>query len=126
VAAAATALGIARGVFGTAMAVAPALLPRLLGADARTARRLGYLPRMIAARELAIGVGTLRAVGAGEDLRSWLAAQAVSDAGDAVAIAAALRAGRVNRVAGAVLVLFAVGGVTADTFVFRLASRAAG
>jgi hypothetical protein len=121
---AAAALGVARSVFGVAMAVAPALLPRLLGADATTARRLGYLTRMVAARELALGVGTLRAVGTGDDLRSWFVAQAMSDAGDAVAIAAAVRAGRVNRVAAAALVLFATGGAAGDALAFRLASRA--
>jgi hypothetical protein len=116
---AAVALGVARAGFGAAMLLAPALLPRLLGADRLTARRVGHLGRMVGVRELALGVGTLRATRTGDDVPTWVAAQALSDAGDALSVLAGLRRRHVARVTGWLVVLAGVGGAIGDVLVIR-------
>lgn len=116
---AAQALGSLRSVIGAAMLAMPSALPRVLGADATNARRLGYLVRMVGVREIALGVGTWQALALDDDLRPWLLAQLVSDAGDAASIGLAVRAGRANKLTGAVIIVFALGGVAFDAWVDR-------
>jgi hypothetical protein len=87
-----TGLTAAGRVAGAIAAFArPEALPRLLGVDRGTARRATFLVRLVAAREAAIGLGALHALKTGRDVRPWLVAQAVADAADAVALAAATR-----------------------------------
>lgn len=50
------------------------------------------LARALGVRDLALGVGTLRALDAGEPARSWVALGALSDAVDLAATALAIRA----------------------------------
>lgn len=112
-----TAVSLLRTTIGVAMLAAPSLLPRMLGADRLTARRVGYLARMVGWREIALGAGTLAGVHEDGDPRPWLAAQACSDAGDAVSLLTAARRGHVHRGLAAMVTLFAAGGLAFDVFV---------
>lgn len=113
------AFGALRCAVGAVMLADPPRLARLLGVDSVTARQTGWLTMMIGGREVALGVGTLLALGSGRDGRSWFAAQAVADGGDAVALALAIRAGRVSTPVGAVIVAAAVGGTALDVIALR-------
>jgi hypothetical protein len=107
----ATSLG--RVLAGVAAFVRPETLPRVLGMDRGTARRSAPLVRMFASREAALGAGALYALRTGRDVTPWLVAQAVGDAGDALALAAAARARHVDSVRGTAIALSAAGGVVA-------------
>lgn len=109
------AISLARVGFGVMFAIVPGLVPRLLGVDRQTAKRIGWLPRLVAGREIALGGGTLLAQRAGQDTRSWMAAQAFSDATDGIAMLGALRHRHVNRLTGALFVVFAAVGVAGST-----------
>ncbi len=76
-------LGAARAALGAAMLVTPATLTRVwVGRDAKLpATRV--VTMALGAREVAIGLGTVQAVGSGADVRPWLQAGAFSDAVDA-------------------------------------------
>jgi hypothetical protein len=84
----------------------PDLLPRLLGVDTGTARRMTWLGRMFGAREVALGAGLLMA-GDGAAERGWVLGGVVSDAGDVLALGGALREGSVSRTFGGLSVLTA-------------------
>ncbi len=117
-------LGVAFGVLrcgiGAVMLADPPRLARVLGVDTVTARQTGWLTMMIGGRELALGVGTLLALGGGgRGGRSWYAAQAVADGGDAVALALAIRANRVSTPVGVLIVATAVGGSALDVIALR-------
>ena len=71
------------------------------------------LTRMAGARELALGIGAIEAWRRGQPTYGWVAAQALSDAGDTVAFVLAARAGTISRTRGYGLALFAFGGVVA-------------
>lgn len=111
-------LGLFRTALGVTMWAAPAQMPRLLGVDRQTAERIAWLPRMLAARELALGLGCLAARRTGASHR-WLAAQAVSDAGDVVALSLALARGHVPRLAGIAVAAAALAGAAAETSGWR-------
>jgi hypothetical protein len=80
-----TALAVLRTGLGVVAFVAPALPARpWVGRDAeRPAVRT--VARALGGRDLALGLGTLVAAGTGAPDRAWLAASALSDAGDVVA-----------------------------------------
>jgi hypothetical protein len=119
-AAVAPATAALRITFGVGLLVRPHLLARFLGADSVTAGRTAWLTRMVAGRELALGVGTLTG-----SPGPWLVAQMISDSSDAFAIAAALRRRQVSRVLGAGFIAFAVGavGLEAAALVDRAGAR---
>jgi hypothetical protein len=100
-------IGAGRVAFGVAFAAAPAAGVRLMGTDTATARRVTWVSRMVAARDTALGLGTLAAARNG-DAAPWLLAGALADAGDALAVTASLRQGRVG---GPGAWLIAVGGL---------------
>lgn len=74
----------ARVAIGAGLVVMPGLLAGWIGEDAR---RPGTrtIARAFAARDLAIGAGTLVAMADGAPLRRWLQVGAACDAADAVA-----------------------------------------
>ncbi|MHB2024402.1 MAG: hypothetical protein ACYCO3_13925 [Mycobacteriales bacterium] len=94
---------------GAGLLVAPRLLARALGVDSATARQSDWLARMIAGREVALGVGTL--VGA---RRLWLTAQMISDGTDMAALLAARRHHQVHRWLAAAVIGFAGAGVAGE------------
>jgi hypothetical protein len=97
----------------------PESVARLTGADRGTASRAGVFVRLFAARELALGLGTLNAIRAGHDVRPWVIASALGDAGDAVAFAIATRSRTVGAVRGLAIAASAVGGVAAAVIALR-------
>lgn len=118
-----TVLGAMRTTVGLALVVTPSTLGRLLGVDRTTARRLAYLSQMIGVRELALGLGTLDALRRDQDTRPWVLGQALSDAGDAAALAVAVRGGKVNRFTGALIVLAGTAGAVRDVMLARQGRR---
>lgn len=118
-------VGIAalRTGFGAAMLARPALLGRSLAVEPSTAVRTGWLTQMVGVRELVLGLGTLDARRRRSDVRPWLLAQALADAGDAAAIAAAVRRRHVGAARGSAVVGFAVAGVWGDLVAVRGLSR---
>ena len=96
------------------MVTKPTVLTRGLGIDATTARRTTWLPRMLGARELALGVGAVAAGRGGrESARLWVLAQALADLGDAVALGTAVAQGHVPRARGAAVTATALGAAVA-------------
>jgi hypothetical protein len=102
---------------GAAVLARPEMLARGLRVDAATARRTVWLTRMFAARDLALGAGTLFALTRGGQPRPWLVASAVADAVDAAALAAALRQHQVSAPPAAL-----VAGVAAGSAAVHLAA----
>lgn len=100
-------LGAIRVGLGAVMLARPLLLPRPLGIDGVTARRVEWLVRMAGARDLALGAGTLAAGRAGGQ-RTWVAAALASDAADALVLSQAIRRGQIGRVMGGAAALSAV------------------
>jgi hypothetical protein len=85
---------LGRTAIAGAFLVAPVGTVRSLGCDTATARRVGWLTRMMAVRDGVLGVGGLLAVRRGGDAGSWLVGGAAADALDTVVIAQAIRQGR--------------------------------
>lgn len=109
------ALGIARIGIGVGLLVSPVGLARGLGIDAATAKRVGWMARIAGARELAIGLGTIRAWHRGEPMTGWLAAQAISDGVDSIAFAVTASRGDVGAVRGWGLAAFAASGAISES-----------
>jgi hypothetical protein len=114
-----TALGVVRTGLGAAMLVRPMIVPSPRGVDSITRIRLAWLARMLGARDLALGAGTL-AAGAG-GAGPWLAVSAWADAVDAVVLGRAVLRREVAPVTGALAAASAVGAVAAG--VVALAER---
>lgn len=108
------ALGGIRLAFGLAMALRPAMVGRLLGLPAGESRRWAFTVGMVAAREIGLGAGTLRAWSRGEDTTGWVAAQATADAGDALAALLAARAGHLPSGPARRMAVLAASGVLAE------------
>ncbi|MEO8889029.1 MAG: hypothetical protein ABI429_07030 [Jatrophihabitantaceae bacterium] len=87
-------IGVGRVLLGGGFLLAPVASTRLLGVDTATAKRVSFLARMMAARDLAIGAGTAASSTGDRNPAGWLLAGALADATDAVVIAGALKDGR--------------------------------
>lgn len=106
------ALGLTRIVIGAGLLLRPSGMGRALGAaDPPQTAPLG---RLLGAREIAIGVGTLVAWRRGQSTAPWVAAQAISDASDTAAFAAAAIAGRVSPMRGWGMAAFAASGAISE------------
>jgi hypothetical protein len=103
---------------GVALLARPRALPVALGVDSGTAARVSWVVRMVGARDVALGLGTLLALHRGEDARDWLLGQALSDAADAAAFAGAVARGHARVVPGSAGAL--VAGASAATLVRAL------
>lgn len=103
-------LAAGRTLIASAMLAAPVITARQMGTDSATAQRVVWLTRMMAVRDGAIGGGGLLAARQGGSAAvPWLLAGAVSDAVDAVVIAAALKQGRLKGIQARLVVPFAAG-----------------
>lgn len=111
------ALGVTRVVIGIGLLVSPVGLARGLGIDEQTARRVGWMARIAGAREIAIGLGTVRAWARKEPMTGWVAAQAISDGVDAVAFSVTAARGDVGRVRGWGLAAFAASGAISEALI---------
>jgi hypothetical protein len=105
----ARAIGLGRLLAGGAFLAAPVAATRALGLDTATAKRVAFLARMMAARDVAIGAGTTASGLRGGRPAGWLLAGAAADAADAVVIAAAIRDGRARGPVAAGVVAIAAG-----------------
>jgi hypothetical protein len=96
---------------GAALLARPTTLPKALGVDSVTARKVGWLSPMVGARDLALGAGLVQAARRGSDPRPWLLAAVFADAVDALAFGSATRQGQVGVPGGVVCTGVALGGV---------------
>jgi hypothetical protein len=103
-------LALGRICAGAGMLARPELLPRLVGVDAATAARVAWLGRMLGAREVALGAGTLVALRRGSGAGLWLVGSALSDAVDAAAFGGAVARGHIRPVFGALVTATAAAG----------------
>jgi len=90
----ATALAVNRVAFGMSFLGAPARAGRLwIGRSAARRPESRVFARALGARDIALGLGALRALREGDDAaaRAWLAGHALSDGADLVATLAAGR-----------------------------------
>jgi hypothetical protein len=81
---------------------------RVLGVDTATAKRMTFLARMTAGRDIVLGFGTV-AARTPRSRAGWLAAGAVADLVDAAALSAGLRSGQLRGVPAAGIAVGAVG-----------------
>ena len=88
----ATGFGVGRLVLSGALFAAPTTSVRMLGVDSASAKRMVFLVRMAAVRDMGLGVGTLASRNSPQ-LPLWLAIAAVADGVDALAVAAAAKQG---------------------------------
>jgi hypothetical protein len=110
-------LAIGRIALGTAMVLTPrrATSAWLGNASAQPPTKVAV--RALGARDLALGLGTLRSLDAGDDaLRGWVTASGACDVADAVATVAAFRS--LPR-RGRVLSLSIAAGAAAAAFIAR-------
>ena len=107
------AIGAGRLAIGCAALAGPEASIRLLGLDSATAMRAAWLARMCAARDVALGAGTISSVASRRGQTSWLLAGALADAGDAAAFALAVRSGRLPRTRGYLAAATGVAGAVA-------------
>jgi hypothetical protein len=101
--------GIGRVALGTAFLVAPVASTRVLGLDSATAKRVTFLARMAAARDIGLGAGTLSA-GPTRAAVPWLLAGAGADLVDATVLVGALRKGVARGLPAAAITVGAVAG----------------
>ena len=94
----------------------------MLGSDRGTASRAGVYVRLFAAREIALGLGTLNALRSGADVRPWVVAAAIGDAGDAAAFVSAARERSVGAVRALGVTVFATAGVAGAVLAVRALS----
>lgn len=106
------ALGLTRIVIGTGLLINPSGIGRALGAS--DPQQTAPVGRLLGAREIAIGLGTLVAWRRGQSTAPWVAAQAISDASDTFAFAAAAITGRVSPARGWGMAAFAASGAISE------------
>jgi hypothetical protein len=87
-----TLIGLGRVGIGIAFLADPVTSVRVLGVDSASAKRMTFLARMTAGRDIALGAGTL-AARTPQSQAGWLAAGAAADLVDAVVIGAAIGRG---------------------------------
>jgi hypothetical protein len=114
-------IGAGRVALGIAFTVDPIQSVRFLGVDTATARRLSWLARMAAARDIALGVGTVASTLSDRGSGTWLLAGAACDIADGAALASALSRKQVSPVAAGFVIVgaFAAGAIAVATVVRR-------
>ncbi len=120
------ALGITRIVIGVGMIANPSGLGKALGMAPDQARDAGWLARLAGAREIGIGLGTLHAWRTGAPTAGWVAAQAISDASDAVAFATVAVQGKISAARGIGMGLFALSGAVPEALTAFALGRSEG
>jgi hypothetical protein len=96
-------------MLGASFLLAPVVSTRVLGLDTATAKRVTFLARMAAARDIGLGAGTLVA-GATPAAVPWLLAGAGADLVDATVLVGALRKGIARGLPAAAIAVGAVAG----------------
>jgi hypothetical protein len=103
------------------MLARPLLLPRPLGIDTVTARRVDWLVQMAGARDIALGAGALAARQNG-GWRTFTAAALASDVADALVLTQAVRRRQIGRIVGGLTALSAVVAAAAGGYALATAS----
>lgn len=101
-------IGAGRTAVGVTFAANPTQSMRFLGVDTATAHRLRWLAQMAAARDIALGVGTVVTTIRQQGSGSWLVAGAACDAADAGALALAVSRKQVAPLAAAAVIGVAI------------------
>ena len=91
---------------GVVMVSRPTVLPVAMGVDPKTAQQIAFLPQMLGAREIGIGLGSIANRKQG---RLWATVGVIADAGDLAAMILAVRSKTVKPVPGAGIGLVAAG-----------------
>ena len=94
---------------GAGFLAAPVFSVRMLGVDTATASRLTFLARMAAARDGALGVGTVYSLLRRRSPAPWLLAGAFCDACDAAFIGLAAKQRKLDPVRAGLVVASAAG-----------------
>jgi hypothetical protein len=100
--------GLGRLAIRGAFMVSPVMSVRVLGVDTATAKRMTFLARMTAARDIALGAGALATRDPGGKA-VWIAAGAASDAVDAAVIGLGVKEGTTSGFAATSMVGLAAG-----------------
>jgi len=105
-----TTLALGRTGAGVVMLVRPRLMPQLLGVDPAGTGGTAWIVQMLGAREVALGFGALAALRSDDRAaaRSWVAAGALCDALDVLAVGAAVASGRLSKPVGGAVVASAL------------------
>jgi hypothetical protein len=105
------AMSLARGrmAIGAAAVLAPRLAARVMGGRSGSDGIAPLLARMLGARDIALGLGTVIALDRGKPVRGWLEGSALSDTADFVACLLA----RENMPPGAFRTAAGLGGASA-------------
>lgn len=101
-------IGLGRLVIGLGFLADPVSSVRVLGVDTATAKRMTFLARMTAGRDLVLGAGTLAARTPSAQA-AWLTAGAVADGIDAAVLGAGLRSGSLRGAPAAGIAVGAAG-----------------
>ena len=115
----AAAIGLGRLGIGIAFLADPVSSVRVLGVDSATAKRMTFLARMTAGRDIVLGLGTV-ASRTPRGKAGWLAAGAAADAIDAAVLGAGLRSGQLHGVPATGI---AVGAAGAAALAFMAAGQ---
>ena len=103
-------VGVGRVLVGASFLANPVASVRFLGVDTATATRLQWLARMTAARDAALGFGTLASGLHRRGMNGWLLAGAACDVVDGLVIADAARRGQLSALPAAVVTAAAAAG----------------
>ena len=85
---------------GTLLVIKPELMARLLHGKVSVDPATRLHLRMLAVREVALGLGTVLALGTEQDVRRWLLVLALVDTGEALALVPTIRRGTVSPAVG--------------------------
>ena len=116
------ALGLTRVVIGAGLLINPSGLGKALGSS--QPQETATIGRLLGAREIAIGLGTLVAWRRGHSTAAWIAAQSISDASDTVAFAVSAMSGRVSPARGWGMAAFAASGAVSEVWTAAALMRA--
>lgn len=105
-------LGVVRLGIGAGLVIRPEGMAEALGVHNPSEPGVRWLARLIGAREIGIGVGTL--LSARNAPRPWILAQGISDSSDAVAFSVLTAQGRISPVKGWGLAAFAASGAVSE------------
>ena len=105
-------LGVVRLGIGAGLLVRPEGMAEALGVQNPGEPGVRWLARLIGAREIGIGVGTL--LSAQSAPRPWILAQGISDTSDAVAFSVLTAQGRIAPAKGWGLATFAASGAVSE------------
>jgi hypothetical protein len=107
-------VGVGRAVMGASLIARPRNLATTLGVDTASAARTDFEARLLGVRDVALGLGAAFAAGTGAPVRTWLLAQALSDAADCVVFLSGAASGRFAPLGGYGIGVFAGSGAVAE------------